>query len=258
MCVEDVGVAAVIINSQIIAVILENITCFGITHAADKFGNMATFKACTAPRCSGFAPLLIVPGCTVLQEYIDCTVEGLIASFVAFILEAVMCNASPYGICGCQAQVYLGVKLRLVGIDCTGRCAYVTLQHQLVISCAYCIVIFIQVNVHAGSAGFCHHCIVIMLVILIDFDVTAAVNRQLSMTAVSKQAVTVNLGIYITVDSNLRAHLQRVIAAAVYQGASVIAKSALFGGQTPFAVFVAHSGYITVKGYLGITICIQT
>ena len=258
MCVEDVGVAAVIINSQIIAVILENITCFGITHAADKFGNMAAFKACTAPRCSGFAPLLIVPGCTVLQEYIDCTVEGLIASFVAFILEAVMCNASPYGICGCQAQVYLGVKLRLVGIDCTGRCAYVALQHQLVISCAYCIVVLIQVNVHAGGTGFCHHCIIIMLVILVNFDITATVNRQLRMTAVSKQSIAVNLGIYITVDSNLRAHLQGVIAAAVYQRAAVIAIRTFFGGQAPFAVFVAHSGYITVKGYLGITICIQT
>ena len=258
MCVEDVGVAAVIINSQIIAVILENITCFGITHAADKFGNMAAFKACTAPRCSGFAPLLIVPGGTVLQEDIDCTVEGLIASFVAFILEAVMCNASPYGIRSCQAQVYLSVKLRLISIYSTGRCTYIALQYQLVVSCTYCIVVFIKVNVHAGGARFSNHCIIIMLVILINFDVTATVNRQLCMTAVSEQCVAVDFGIDIAVNGNLRAHLQGVIAAAVYQRAAVIAKSTFFGGQAPFAVFVAHSSYIAVKGYFGITVCIQT
>ena len=258
MCIEDVGVAAVIINSQVSAILLEDITCFSFAFTADKFGNMTAFKTCTAPRCSGFAPLLIVPGSTVLQEHVDSTVEGLAAGFVAFILEAVVCNAGPFGIRSCQAQVYLSVKLRLVGIDCTGRCAYVALQHQLVISCAHCIVILIQINVHAGSTGFCHHCIVIMLVILVDFDIAATVNRQLSMTAVSKQSITVNLGIYITVDSNLRTHLQAVIAAAVYQRTAIVAKGTFLGRQAPFAVFVAHSCYVTVKGYFGITVCIKT
>ena len=97
-----------------------------------------------------------------------------------------------------------------------------------------------------------------MLVILVDFDIAATVNRQLSMTAVGKQSITVNLGIYITVDSNLRTHLQAVIAAAVYQRTAIVAKSTFLGRQAPFAVFVAHSGYVTVKGYFGITVCIKT
>ena len=97
-----------------------------------------------------------------------------------------------------------------------------------------------------------------MLVILIDFDITATINRQLSMTAVGKQAVAVDFGIYIAVDGNFRAHLQGVVAAAVYQRAAVVAKGTFLGGQAPFAVFVAHSGYITVKGYFGITVCIKT
>ena len=251
--VEDVSVAAVVVNSQVSAILLEDITCSCFAFTADKFSNMAAFEAFNS--CT---PLFVVPGCTVLQEDIDCSVEGLVTRFIAFILEAIIGNTGPYGVCSCQAKVYFGVKLRLVSIYSTGRCTYITFQHQLVVSSAYCIVVFIKVNVHAGGARFSNHCIIVVCIILVDFDIAAAVNCQLSMTAVSEQCITVNLGIYITVDGNLRAHLQRVIAAAVYQGASVIAKSALFGGQAPFAVFVAHSGYIAVKGYFGVTVCIQT
>jgi len=256
--VEDVSVAAVVVNSQVSAILLEDIACSCFAFTADKFSNMTAFEAVSAPRLTGCAPLFVVPGCTILQEYIDCSVEGLVTRFIAFILEGIVSNAGPYGICSCQAQVYLGVQLRLISIYSTGRCTYITFQHQLVVSCTYCIVVFIKVNVHAGGARFSNHCIIVVCIILVDFDIAAAVNRQLSMTTVSKQSIAVNLGIYITIDSNLRAHLQRVIAAAVYQGASVIAKSALFGGQAPFAVFVAHSGYIAVKGYFGVTVCIQT
>ena len=258
MCVENVGVAAVVVDGNIISIVLEDVACVCCITAAYKFSNMAAYKATAAPRLGGFAPLLVVPGCAVLQEYIDCTVEGLVASFVAFILKAVMCNTGPYGICGCQAQVYFSVKLRLISIHCTGRCAYVALQYQLVISCTDCIIVCIKVNVHASGAGFCHHCIVGMLIILVDFDVAAAVNRQLSMTAVSKQAVAVNLSVYITVNSNLRSCLQGVVAAAVYQGAAIVTISTLLRGQAPFTVFVTHSGYVTVKGYLGVACCVQT
>ena len=257
MCIVYVGIAAVVVDGNIISIVLEYVACVCCIAAAYEFSNMATYKATAAPRLGGFAPLLVVPGCTVLQEYIDCTVEGLVASFVAFILEAVMCNAGPYGICSCQAQVYFSIKLRLVSIHCTGRCTYVTLQYQLIVSSTDCIIVCIKVNVHACGSRFCHHCIVGMLVILVDFDIAATVNRQLSMTAVSKQAVTVNLGIYITIDSNLWSHLHRIVTAAVDQRAAIVTKSTIFRGQAPFTVFVTHSGYIAVKGYFGITCCVQ-
>ena len=96
MSVVDIGIAAVVINSQVVAVILENVACFGITHAADKLGNMAACK-----RIYGFTPFFVVPGCTVLQEYIDGTIEGFAAGFVAFILEAVVCYTGPFGIRSC-------------------------------------------------------------------------------------------------------------------------------------------------------------
>ena len=254
MSVEDVSVAAVVVNSQVSAILLEDIACSCFACTADKFSNMAAleaFNSCT--------PLFVVPGCTVLQEDIDCTVELFIAAIcgIAFILEAIICNTSPYGVCSCQAQVYFSVKLRLISIYSTGRCTYIALQYQLVVSCTYCIVVFIKVNVHAGGARFSNHCIIVVCIILVDFDIAAAVNRQLCMTAVCKQAVTVNLGIDITIDSNLWSHLQGVVAAAVYQGTAIIAKSTFLGGQAPFAVFVAHSGYIAVKGYFGIASCIQ-
>ena len=255
MCIEDVGIATVVVNSQVSAILLEDITCFSFAFTADKFSNMAAFEL-----INSFAPLLIVPGSSVLQEDIDCTIEFLIAAIcrIAFVIKAVISDTGPFGICSCQAKVYFSVKLRLISIYSTGRCTYIALQYQLVVSCTYCIVVFIKVNVHAGGTRFSNHCIIIMLVILINFDVTATVNRQLSMTAVGEQCVAVDFGIDIAVNGNLRAHLQGVIAAAVYQRAAVIAKSTFFGGQAPFAVFVAHSGYIAVKGYFGITVCIQT
>ena len=254
MCIEDVGIATVVVDGNIISIVLEDVACVCCIAAAYKFSNMATleaFNSCT--------PLFVVPGCTVLQEDIDCTVELFIAAIcgIAFILEAIIGNTGPYGVCGCQAQVYFSVKLRLISIHCTGRCTYITLQYQLVVSCTDCIIVCIKVNVHASGAGFSNHCIIVVCIILVDFDIAAAVNRQLSMAAVSEQAVTVNLSVYITVNSNLRSHLQGVVAAAVYQGAAIVTISTLLRGQAPFTVFVTHSGYITVKGYFGVACCIQ-
>ena len=254
MCIEDVGIATVVVNSQVSAILLEDITCFSFAFTADKFSNMAAFEL-----INSFAPLLIVPGSSVLQEDIDCTIEFLIAAIcrIAFVIKAVISDTGPFGICSCQAKVYFSVKLRLVSIYSTGRCTYIALQYQLVVSSAYCIVVFIKVNVHAGGTRFSNHCIIIMLVILINFDVTATVNRQLSMTAVGEQCVAVDFGIYITIDSNLWSHLHRIVAAAVYQGTAIIAISTFLGGQAPFAAFVTHSSNITVKGYFGIASCIQ-
>ena len=250
MCIVDIGVTAVVVDGQRILIVLEDVACVCYIAAAYKFSYMAACKATAAPRLVGCAPLFVVPSCAVLQEDINCSVELLIAAIcrIAIIIEAVMCNASPYRICSCQAQIYFSVKLSLMSTYRTGRCTYIALQYQLVVSSAYCIVVFIKVNVHASSAAFCNHCIVGMLIILVDFDIAAAVNRQLSMTSFSKQAVTVNFSIYITVDGNLRSLLQAVVAVAVYQRATIITPSPILSGQAPFTGFVAHSGYIAVKG----------
>ena len=77
MCVEDVGVAAVVINSQVIAVLLEDVACFCFALTANQFCYMAA--------CPFFADLrilnnlvnnLVIPGCAVLQPQVCRTGKG--------------------------------------------------------------------------------------------------------------------------------------------------------------------------------------
>ena len=77
MCVEDVGVTAVVINSQVIAVLLEDVACFCFALTANQFCYMAA--------CPFFADLrilnnlvnnLVIPGCAVLQPQVCRTGKG--------------------------------------------------------------------------------------------------------------------------------------------------------------------------------------
>ena len=77
MSVEDVGVAAVVINSQVVAVLLEDIACFGFALAADKFSNMAACPFFSDLRIlNNLVNNLVVPGCAVLQPQVCRTGKG--------------------------------------------------------------------------------------------------------------------------------------------------------------------------------------
>ena len=85
-----------------------------------------------------------------------------------------------------------------------------------------------------------------MGVVLIDLDVASAIDRKLCMTAVCKQTVTVYLSIDITIDGDFRSHLHCVVAAAVDQRATVVAKCTLTCTQSPFMCCITHSCHVAI------------
>ena len=74
MSVEDIDIAAVFINSQALAVILEDIACMCCIAATGKGGYMAAGKA--VRNC--LADLLVGPNCTVCQPQVEAAVASLI------------------------------------------------------------------------------------------------------------------------------------------------------------------------------------
>ena len=228
MRIVDIRIATVVVDGQAVRILLEDVARFRFAFAANEFCQVASVVRFRTPgTLFDCAPFFVVPGCAVLQEDIDCTIEGLAAGGFTCIAKLVVCHAGPYGICRCQTQVDVGVRFRFVGVHCTSRCCDVAFQYQFVVSGAGCLVVVVQVDVQTGGAAFCQKCIVVMFVILIDFDVAAAVDGQFRMTAIRKEAVAVDLRIDITVDGDLRSHLQAVVAAAVYQRAAIVTPSAL-------------------------------
>ena len=93
VCVEDIGIAAVVINGQRSSIILEDIACFSIACTANKVCYMAAqerslvfiiFKELQ------FSIKLIGPGCTILQPQVVFTGEVLAYSsaLVSFSINA--------------------------------------------------------------------------------------------------------------------------------------------------------------------------
>ena len=72
VCVVDIGVAAVVVDGQILAVILEDIACMCCITAAYEARYMAAGKAAR----NLFAVLLVCPGCTICQPQIKGTIAG--------------------------------------------------------------------------------------------------------------------------------------------------------------------------------------
>jgi len=88
MSVEDVSVAAVVVNGQVSAILLEDIACCCFAVSACELSYMAAAEATVC-----FAPNLIIPGCAVIQVHID----------NAIILRE--CNAGQGGFLVRQANI---------------------------------------------------------------------------------------------------------------------------------------------------------
>ena len=66
MSVEDVSIAAVVVDSQVSAILLEDVACSCFACTTCQFCYMAAVEATVC-----FAPNLIIPGCAVIQVHID-------------------------------------------------------------------------------------------------------------------------------------------------------------------------------------------
>ena len=80
MSVEDVGVAAVVINSQVVAVLLEDVACFCFALAANQFCYMAAGPFFAVSRIlNQRINYYVIPGCTILQPQVCSTGKGCIS-----------------------------------------------------------------------------------------------------------------------------------------------------------------------------------
>ncbi len=254
MGIVHIRITADVVDCDRVLVILENISGCVFTRAADEFVQMAAGPLFSTPS-TGFhrAPLFVVPRRTVLQPDVDGTVEGLAPGCLSGIAEFIVGNARPGRIFCSKSQIHIGIRFRFTGINGTGRCGHVSFQYQIIISGGGSNIIFIQIDIEAGRRTFCQQRVIFVRIVLIDFDVAAAVDGQFGMTPVRKKSVPVDFGIHIAVDGDFRPHLQIVIVAAVNQGAAVITPGAVLGVQPPIIAVASHSGDIPVECDFGIT-----
>ena len=66
MFIEDISIAAIVIDSKLIGIFLENVTRMCFIAATSKFSYMAACKCKTFLIINDITPACIVPGCAVL------------------------------------------------------------------------------------------------------------------------------------------------------------------------------------------------
>ena len=171
VCVEDIGVAAVVVNSQILAVLLEDVACMCCISTAGKVGYMAAGKAAR----NLFAVLLVCPGCTICQPQIKGAIAGGIITGSNFVEAAAVpaavfalqcqingrrsrsCFILPIIIGFCRLGVDIAINLdnactclAILNID-VDNTIIVRIQRN-VISCL-AILLNIQITVHGNSSA---------------------------------------------------------------------------------------------------------
>ena len=103
MCVEDVSVAAVVVDGQAVSILLEDVACFSFACTANEVSDFTAGEFIFLP--FGIAVyitiLLVSPGSTICQSQ----VHGTAQACIFFCIEMFVCNASPCGIFGGQLQV---------------------------------------------------------------------------------------------------------------------------------------------------------
>ena len=153
MCIVNIGIATVVVDSQIIAVILEDTACMSRIAAANKVCYMAACKACQ----SVLAIYLVSPFSTVCQPQVEAAMFFTISRFVH-------AAASPNAICALQRQI--DARFLILSID-------ITSEFNNIVACI--VILDIDVD-NAGAIGL--QCIVCFcLGILFDFQIAVHVDN---------------------------------------------------------------------------------
>ena len=98
MCVEDVGIPAVVADSQAVIILLEDVACFCFALAAGKVGYTAACPFFAAPRIlDNRINYFVVPGCAILQPQVCITGKGLVTGFLASFGKAVLYDTGQAG-----------------------------------------------------------------------------------------------------------------------------------------------------------------
>ena len=234
MLVEDIGVAAVIINGQRTVFLLVDVACSFCGCTAGQLSNTAAGEFFTLIYVGQSTLLLVGPGCTVLQpqvcrtgkELLVATLRSCLAAFREFVIN----NAGQLGIFSGQAQVYQRIFIAVNIVYCAYGYYHVTGNINLVISCADYIALFILNGVHVDSTAGGINCAVAGVGIIVHNINFAAVNVNGAAADVSKQAVAYAGNIYVAVDVNRTAYCSSIACVCIN------ACCAIFGETTVVAV----------------------
>ena len=139
MSIENVGVAAVVVNGQVSAILLEDIACCCFAVAACELSYMAAAEATVC-----FAPNLIIPGCAVIQVHIDNALEGFGLKVNIFSKS----NTGQGGFIIRQADINYTVDILVVVIRSGGAVSLqITVDNSSVFTCCSLVSIHININV---------------------------------------------------------------------------------------------------------------
>ena len=244
MFVEDIGVAAVIINGQRTAFLLVDVARSFCGCTAGQLSNMAAGEFFTLIYVGQSTLLLVGPGCTVLQpqicfagkQLLVATLRSCLAAFREFVIN----NTGQLGIFSGQAQVYQRIFIAVNIVYCAYGYYHVTGNINLVIACADYIALFILNGVHIDSTAGRINCAVAGVGIIVHNINFAAVNVNGAAADVSKQAVAYAGDIYITVYVNGAANCTAVACVCINACSAVFGKAAV--------VTVQHYLYVAVDG----------
>ena len=187
MSVEDVGVAAVAIDGQAVAILLEDAASFGIACTTYEVRYSATLEYGIAfPITLGRAVNFVSPACTILQPHVDLSIA---LGQVGYALQR--------GFFCIQCQVDNRCCL-VTGFNC----CQVALNSNILAQAAGCFAVF-QSNIHVNGTVACTQCSITALsAAVVNGNCTTAVYRYNSTIIISMQAVAVRSNIYITVNGN--------------------------------------------------------
>ena len=231
MLVEDIGVAAVIINGQRTAFLLVDVACSFCGCTAGQLSNTAAGEFFTLIYVGQSTLLLVGPGCTILQpqvcfagkQLLVATLRSCLAAFREFVIN----NTGQLGIFSGQAQVYQRIFIAVNIVYCAYGYYHVTGNINLVIACADYIALFILNGVHVDSTAGGINCAVAGVGIIVHNINFAAVNVNGAAADVSKQAVAYAGDIYITVYVNGAANCTAVACVCINACSAVFGKAAV-------------------------------
>ena len=256
MSVEDIGVAAVVINSQVVAVLLEDVACFCFALAANQFCYMAAGPFFAVSRIlNQRINYYVIPGCTILQPQVCSTGKGCISLSHA-VTETVLNNTGQAGFICSQAKVNFALgAMNIRNIHCAGSNADITLNGYIILICAGNIAVFIFNDVHVNYAVFSSDSGIANSLSFLNNNV-AALNGNLAAAGISKQTVSITLEVYITVNCNSAALAVAHAAGCVQAACTVVSIAAIvtFNIQLYIAIDNNVTSVINTDG-VGIAVC---
>ena len=193
MCIENVSVAAVVINGQVIAVLLEDVACSSFACTACQLSYMAAFKCCI-----GFAPCLIVPGCAVSKIEINDTLERETAG-AKILRKSCTCPrrllVSQTDIDNAVGNIHIESFISFFSISTDVAFNYGS-------SSACCILICIHVDIH--NAAIRLQSVEFLAVVLRNFNIAAADRNSRAVSDSSNRIAVTKVDISLTVYSDSR------------------------------------------------------